>query len=509
MKKRAFACYLMVLLLVLPLVALPQAYAQETDATLYETVKPDTSLYAAYDSTVIDDSIPEVGVVFGVVEEKWHGNARMGRIGSIPFGSQDKYAGKWLLLSFGLFINKNIKRHEHQITDDGGGPGYRYTYKNEISHEAQNGVFRGCKACGYRTGEHLASGAPEELDHVWEDGRCRDCGHESPRPVIQFLEPQDAVIRVNQPFQWRVDVKYPPPPGAQSFKKEWWVLDGNMDAVLVRELTDEEFEWTPPETGEYYLVVSIENTKRDYIVQKEVGFTVVEKMPVVSITLSPDPARFHVGESLQLTAEVKPDDAEEKGLEWKSDKPDIVSVDAAGKITARRLGTATITATALDGFGAEASCQVKVDIVIIKEIILTPDKAGLQQGKTLQIYHRFLPLNATPQAVRWESSDINIATVSDTGLVTGVSLGTAIITATTIDGVQEQDTCALTVTAPSTGIKGDANNDGKVDLKDLFSLVEYLVKGSPCADMDNADADGSGGEPNAADFVWIVNHIVK
>ena len=61
----------------------------------------------------------------------------------------------------------------------------------------------------------------------------------------------------------------------------------------------------------------------------------------------------------------------------------------------------------------------------------------------------------------------------------------------------------------STGIKGDANNDGKVDLLDLISLTGYLVKGTPCPAMDNADADGSGGKPNIQDMVWIINQLVK
>lgn len=59
-----------------------------------------------------------------------------------------------------------------------------------------------------------------------------------------------------------------------------------------------------------------------------------------------------------------------------------------------------------------------------------------------------------------------------------------------------------------TGIKGDADNDGKVDLLDLYSLTTYLVKGTPCRSMDNADADSSGGKPNAQDFVWIVDKLV-
>ena len=59
------------------------------------------------------------------------------------------------------------------------------------------------------------------------------------------------------------------------------------------------------------------------------------------------------------------------------------------------------------------------------------------------------------------------------------------------------------------GIPGDANNDLEVDIQDLISLMNYLVKGTPCPAMDNADADGSGGKPNIQDMVWIINQLVK
>ena len=62
---------------------------------------------------------------------------------------------------------------------------------------------------------------------------------------------------------------------------------------------------------------------------------------------------------------------------------------------------------------------------------------------------------------------------------------------------------------PETGIKGDVNNDTKVDINDLMILMNYLVKRTPCPSMKNADANGSGGDPDIHDFVWIVGAIVK
>lgn len=70
-----------------------------------------------------------------------------------------------------------------------------------------------------------------------------------------------------------------------------------------------------------------------------------------------------------------------------------------------------------------------------------------------------LPENATNQAVSWSSSDTTVATVSTTGLVTGVALGTADITVTTQDGGYSAS-CTVTVT----GIGDDDDGDDEDDI---------------------------------------------
>ncbi|MBT1181461.1 FIVAR domain-containing protein [Bifidobacterium sp. CP2] len=68
-----------------------------------------------------------------------------------------------------------------------------------------------------------------------------------------------------------------------------------------------------------------------------------------------------VGDTATLTAVAKPDDAADKTVTWTSGKPDVVSVDENGVITAKAAGTATITATANDGSKVSASVDVTVE----------------------------------------------------------------------------------------------------------------------------------------------------
>ena len=80
---------------------------------------------------------------------------------------------------------------------------------------------------------------------------------------------------------------------------------------------------------------------------------------VTEVTLNKSELTLEAGKSEQLTATVAPTNATNKKVSWSSDKPDIASVDASGKVTANKAGKAVITVTSEDG-GKTASCTVKV-----------------------------------------------------------------------------------------------------------------------------------------------------
>ena len=88
--------------------------------------------------------------------------------------------------------------------------------------------------------------------------------------------------------------------------------------------------------------------------------TITALKGAVAITLSQSSATLHEGKSLTLGATVSPDDADDKTMTWSSSDESIATVDGEGKVTAIVVGNATITATAKDGSGVTASCEVTV-----------------------------------------------------------------------------------------------------------------------------------------------------
>ncbi len=85
-----------------------------------------------------------------------------------------------------------------------------------------------------------------------------------------------------------------------------------------------------------------------------------EVVPVTGVTLNQTAVTLDIDQSITLTATVAPENATNKAVTWASDKTDVATVDANGKVTAVAAGTANITVTTADG-GKTATCTVTVN----------------------------------------------------------------------------------------------------------------------------------------------------
>lgn len=110
--------------------------------------------------------------------------------------------------------------------------------------------------------------------------------------------------------------------------------------------------------------------------------------------------------------------------------------------------------------------------VAVEEVLLTPSaQVGLGNKVTLNAI--IVPDNADNKNVKWESNKTEIATVSDDGLVSGISIGIAIITVTTNDGSKTAN-CNVTVVNPVTSV--NLNNRNITLAVDKTVQLEATVK---------------------------------
>ena len=89
--------------------------------------------------------------------------------------------------------------------------------------------------------------------------------------------------------------------------------------------------------------------------------------PVASITLDPSSVSLEPKQTMQLKATVTPDNATNKALTWSSSDETVAKVDANGLVTANKGGKTTIQATAADGSGVYATCEVTVACVHVSD----------------------------------------------------------------------------------------------------------------------------------------------
>lgn len=156
-------------------------------------------------------------------------------------------------------------------------------------------------------------------------------------------------------------------------------------------------------------------------------------IPVESITLSPNPLALTVGGTGRLIIAITPANATYTTVTWNSSNPAAATVDQEGNVTAIAEGDAVITATIGDITGR---CNVNVASLVIpvESITLSPNPLDITIGQNETLSVVITPSNATYSGIVWSSGNPSIATVDQSGKVTAVDAGTAIITAT-IDNV--------------------------------------------------------------------------
>ena len=133
-----------------------------------------------------------------------------------------------------------------------------------------------------------------------------------------------------------------------------------------------------------------------------------------------------------------------KSVSWSSSNSEVATVDANGTVTAKRAGTAVITATSTNGKSAGCTVTVSRKEIPITEISLDKSSATLTEGETTTLVATVLPENTTyGKSVKWSSSNVAVATVDLMGKVTAKSAGTAVITATSENG--KTAGCTVTV----------------------------------------------------------------
>lgn len=230
------------------------------------------------------------------------------------------------------------------------------------------------------------------------------------------------------------------------------------------------------------------------------------KDTVTSITLNKYSLTLYVGEmGEQLAATILPEGST-ASVVWQSSNPNVATVTEKGLVQAVTPGTSVITATA---GGRHVSCIVSVLAarVRVTGVSFGETKHEIPMGGTAKLTATIAPADATVKTLVWTSDDPGIASVSRTGIVTAVSVGTTKIHATSVDGNHSAE---VTVTVTAAPQLGDVNGDGYIDSADAMLCLRSAVGLKKLTEEQKSAADvNKDGFVDAGDAIKILRYDAK
>ena len=187
--------------------------------------------------------------------------------------------------------------------------------------------------------------------------------------------------------------------------------------------------------------------------------------PLVSISIK-DSTSIQYGQTEKLVVTYNPEDTtDDKTINWESSDKNIAEISADGTITAKNVGTATITAKTTTG--KTANCVVTVLPVELNSISIKEQNVTLNKNENKNLTVTYNPENTTDdKTVTWEVADTNIVTIDETGKITPVNAGTTTITAKVGD---KTATTTVTVVIPLESINLN-ETDKKLLKNETFDL---------------------------------------
>ena len=189
--------------------------------------------------------------------------------------------------------------------------------------------------------------------------------------------------------------------------------------------------------------------------------TVTVKKYPESISVNKTSVTLGVGQTCALKTDVTPVDAYTT-YSWSSTEKTVATVNSNGKITAKKVGTATIKVKTING--QVATCKVTVKPAP-ESVALNKTSVIMGVKQTCNLTATLTPNNSVTYCT-WTSSDKTIATVTSTGKVTAKKVGKVTITVKTSNGKtancvitvkKAPDSIALNKTSATLGVKQTCN----------------------------------------------------
>ena len=263
---------------------------------------------------------------------------------------------------------------------------------------------------------------------------------------LESISLNETEKNLNKGDSLQLNVTYNPDDTTANKTVEWSSTDDKVVTV------DNNGKVTAKTAGTAYVKAKVED--------KEVSCKINVVVPLAGIALNKDATELLKGKKEKLVVTLSPSDTTYAGkIEWKSSDETIATIDENGNVKALKEGTVTITATAVEGENEFIdTCTVTVKEIPLDSITIDMSDFELGLGRTQQLNIVCNPENTTDDInVVWSSSNTDIVSVDENGLVKAISEGTATITAKVGDKVATVIVTAKIIPITSISLEGTSS----------------------------------------------------
>ena len=293
---------------------------------------------------------------------------------------------------------------------------------------------------------------------ITEDGKkTAKCKITVEKEIIQLktITITNAPAELEKGAQVQLGIKYIPDNTTQSKSVEWKTSDASVAVVSSTGLV------TAKKTGTVTITAV---SKADSSIQSKVTIKVLSH--ITDVTVTGPSGTLYTDTKYKFTAKITPDDTtDNRTVIWSVSDSNIAQIAKDGTLIFKKAGTvdviATVKATSSNTVIKKLTVTGVKRVINVSSVALDKTTVNLKKGETVKLNATVAPADADNKEVTYTSSNSAVAKVDNTGLVTALSSGEAVITVTTKDGsktasckvtvAKETEPLAITVTSKISG----------------------------------------------------------
>ena len=293
---------------------------------------------------------------------------------------------------------------------------------------------------------------------ITEDGKkTAQCKITVEKEIIQLktITITNAPAELEKGAQVQLGIKYIPDNTTQSKSVEWKTSDASVAVVSSTGLV------TAKKTGTVTITAV---SKADSSIQSKVTIKVLSH--ITDVTVTGPSGTLYTDTKYKFTAKITPDDTtDNKAVIWSVSDSNIAQIATDGTLSFKKAGTvdviATVKATSSNTVIKKLTVTGVKRVINVSSVALDKATVNLKKGETVKLNATIAPADADNKEVTYTSSNSAVAKVDNTGLVTAIASGEAVITVTTKDGsktasckvtvAKETEPLAITVTSKISG----------------------------------------------------------